>query len=495
MASSLPTRSPHYAALAIVLGLLGDALLRALPWGLNIALFATIAWLGLRHLARAQDVHWNRATHLSLLIAQLFAWAHVLHDAVTMRGATLLGAGIALLLAGSYRDTLRPFGASIVDYFRSLLESASTAFVGGLPVFREVEPDDRSVMIPGLDISKAVGRGLLIALPFAGVFAFLFASADLRFSNSLRGLVDLDFEVIATHVMWLVAVTWLAAGVIRMLTGTRFANLKDATTLRKLDLGAVEIAVVYSIINVLFLWFVVLQLGYLFGGDEFVRDSSGPSYADYARRGFFELLAVVSLVVPFVLFFDWLGEGNSPGARRASRGLAAVLLISTSLIIVSALHRLKLYVDAYGLTEERYLAAAIILWLAVLLFVLLLRVLRGRRQQFTGLALATAAAAVLVVVLTNPRAQIAGHNLARAQAGAKLDIRYLQALGYDAVPAALAARESLTPAAQKAVDNWLLDCHKTLAQSREEDGLRAWNWSRQRALTKLEAHETLSRTQ
>ncbi len=50
-------------------------------------------------------------------------------------------------------------------------------------------------------------------------------------------------------------------------------------------------AVALFSINALFVVFVVIQFAALFGGEEFLR-SQGLTYSEYARRGFFELLAV-----------------------------------------------------------------------------------------------------------------------------------------------------------------------------------------------------------
>ena len=71
------------------------------------------------------------------------------------------------------------------------------------------------------------------------------------------------------------------------------------------------------VVDLLFLAFVLVQFRYLFGGAELVRGLTGMSYADYARRGFFELVAVAALSLPLLLLADWWLDHRDP-ARVAA---------------------------------------------------------------------------------------------------------------------------------------------------------------------------------
>ena len=61
-----------------------------------------------------------------------------------------------------------------------------------------------------------------------------------------------------------------------------------------------------------FLAFVVIQVRYLFGGAGRVAATAGLTYAEYARRGFFELVTVNTPLAPLLLTAHWL-----PGPRPA----------------------------------------------------------------------------------------------------------------------------------------------------------------------------------
>ncbi len=72
----------------------------------------------------------------------------------------------------------------------------------------------------------------------------------------------------------------------------------------------VEVTIILGLLDVLFLGFVAVQGSYLFGGDRLIASQADLSYADYARRGFFQLVAVAGLSLPVLL---WL-------ARNCDRG-------------------------------------------------------------------------------------------------------------------------------------------------------------------------------
>src|SRR5207244_2088993 len=62
-------------------------------------------------------------------------------------------------------------------------------------------------------------------------------------------------------------------------------------TAPKPRIGNVESTIFLGSVNALFLAFIMVQLAYLFGGQANIS-AQGFTYAEYARKGFFELVAV-----------------------------------------------------------------------------------------------------------------------------------------------------------------------------------------------------------
>ena len=240
-------------------------------------------------------------------------------------------------------------------------------------------------------------------------------------------------------------------------------------------LGALEIGVALAFLDLLFLAFVVVQFRYLFGGGALVQSESQLTYAEYARHGFFELVVVTGLTLPVLLLADWALAGRS---SRVFRWLAGGLLVLLGVVIASALQRMRLYVQHFGLTELRLYATGVILWLAVVSAWFAVTVLRGRRHAFAVGALVAGFAATLALNVLSPDAFIARTNVTRPA----VDVTYLAGLSDDAVPT-LVSRIPQLPRAQQSELAVAL-----LTRAPADDDWRSWNRSRARAAKALHAH-------
>jgi hypothetical protein len=199
------------------------------------------------------------------------------------------------------------------------------------------------------------------------------------------------------------------------------------------DLLPLKLGIVLGMLNALFLAFVLVQFRYLFGGAPVIEASPDLTYAQYARRGFFELVAVAALVLPLLLTADWLLRA-SPGQRRAFRLLEATLILLLFVVMASAVQRMRLYTEEFGLTELRIYTTTFMGWLAIVFVWFLATVLRGRRERFTFGALVAAFAALAILNVANPDALIVRTNMQRAAAGLRFDAHYLRQLSADGIP-------------------------------------------------------------
>src|SRR3954470_2430984 len=109
----------------------------------------------------------------------------------------------------------------------------------------------------------------------------------------VTGLLTVDFASVASHMFLIAFWTALAAGYLRGAI-LHPAPLFDPRESR-LSLGIVSVGTALGLVNLLFLLFVVIQLRYLFGGTGVVQTTAAMTYAEYARRGFFELVMASAL--------------------------------------------------------------------------------------------------------------------------------------------------------------------------------------------------------
>lgn len=304
---------------------------------------------------------------------------------------------------------------------------------------------------------KAILRGVLITIPLLLVFGLLLAAADTIFSEMLGSAFDwfkFDiFDNFIPHTLIVLLLTWFGAAALW------HAFTKSATVLEiepdqpmfKPFLGMTETSIALISLNLLFAFFLVVQFRYFFAGSANVY-IDGFTYAEYARRGFFELIAVA--VTASVLYFALASftKRGTPAKRRAFSVMAGLLLAQVGVILISAFQRLRLYEQAYGFTNSRLAAHVFMVFVGLLLAALIIMELtRSFRRLGLVLVLGLLAFALVMVGL-NEDALIAQQNLDRAVQGEKLDAAYLvYGLSNDAVPTLFRTMDqpTLNPALQK----------------------------------------------
>jgi hypothetical protein len=209
-------------------------------------------------------------------------------------------------------------------------------------------------------------------------------------------------------------------------------------------LAVSEWAIPLVLLNALFLIFVLVQVTVLFGGRDHVLETAGLTYAEYARQGFWQLIAAATLTLVVVATAVRVAEVRRPSQGILLMALLGTLCVLTIVTVASALHRLDLYEDAFGLTRPR-LAAETFSWGLGCFFVLVLLAgaVRTVRRQIARIAVAGVALGLLAFSLSNPDGRIAARNIDRWRATGDLDVSYLQKLSADAVPSLAALPEPI----------------------------------------------------
>ncbi|PYP11384.1 MAG: hypothetical protein DMD59_02815 [Gemmatimonadetes bacterium] len=454
-------------------GLIGDALLRAMPWGLNVALgtaglVGAGAWLVRRHrITPGPDTAWLAITAL------LLGAAFVRRDAADLAQFDMLALVGALAFAAASLQGERIMRWSVIDYVRVGVTATIASIVGGLILigrdidWREMPREGRLRQLRG------VLAGIVIAAPLLVVFAALFAAADQVFANVLQNLLVFDAANIVTHTFFIFFWGALTAGWLRWsLIGRPVAGPK----MEYLPPTVTPFVVALGLLNALFLLFVVVQLRYFFGGAALVEQTGGLTYAEYARTGFFQLVTASGLVLPVLLGADFMARGGTTPQIRTIRQFSGLLLVLLTVVMASALERMRLYVSAFGLSTTRLYATAFMVFLIGVFAWFAWTVLRGTRHRFAFGALTQGLAVLAGLHLLNPDAFIVKTNLRRPAAERPFDAKYALTLGGDAVPPLLAALPAL------GAEDRCIVVHGLVARwDKEESDWRTWNWSRARA--------------
>ncbi|TCL43779.1 DUF4153 domain-containing protein [Harryflintia acetispora] len=277
--------------------------------------------------------------------------------------------------------------------------------------------------------------GVLAALPVLAVLLILFALADPIFGEGLYA-VQRAIGLRPVNLFGdLLFGTFLGLGLAALLLGLREEEKQPAKAKSLSVLDPVLVSSFLILLDLVVLSFVGVQLGYFFGGEERLN-LDWLTYAEYARRGFFELAAASGIVFTVVLLALILCRRREGGIPRLVRALLAVLCLSDGVVLLSAVQRMLLYVRAYGLSLKRLLTLWFMLVVGVSLILLLVRCLYERFPAAKWVCVALIAG-VCLLRCVNVERLVAHYNVERYLAPdsqVEVDCGYFSRLSYTAAP-------------------------------------------------------------
>ena len=411
---------PALLSAAVGVGLLSAVVLPGRPFGLGaFVLVVLVVGIAARSVPAGLDRFQRSAAAVCLALASVL----VLRDAEWVVALCLLaafGLGIAALCRAHTVAGL--LGAAV---------AVPAAWVRGMPWLR------RGIAAVGPERPRAlwpVARTLVVTVVLALAFGWLFASADAVFAEwtdrllpepSLHGLGSRLFAFAVATPLTL-AVGYVAA------VPPRFDRLARPAgpAVRRF-----EWAVPVAVVDLLFVVFLAAQLTSMFGGDAYVRRTTGLTYAEYVHQGFGQLVATTMLTLLVVAASARRASRHARTDRLLLRVLLGLLCLLTLVVVGSALHRLYVYEQAYGFTSLRLLAATFELWLGGLVVLLLVAGVALRGRWLPRAAVASGAVVLLALALLNPDAFVADRNVDRFEHTGRIDWVYLSTLSADAAPA------------------------------------------------------------
>ncbi|MEX1071063.1 MAG: DUF4173 domain-containing protein [Anaerolineales bacterium] len=350
-----------------------------------------------------------------LLIPIIF---FVLVSVVRLEGFTLfLALVLTFLLMAVFALTLlggRWPAYSFSDYFVKLL----LLFPRGLGLVRSTAPAEKKGERSGLRRLAPIARGLFLALPLLWFLGLLLSAADPVFARVLEdffAFLNIDnFIEYVFRTFYILILAYLLAGAFLF---ARFKSKKEDVlgqndSVMKPFLGFGEAATVLASVNMLFAAFVFVQLRYFFGGAANINNA-GFTYAEYARRGFGEMVTVASVSLFLFLALSSVIKRAAPRQQRWFSWLGVTLMLLVSIILVSAYQRLLLYESAYGFTRLRTYSHIFMVWLGLLLLAVVIFELLNRRRAVVFATLMAALGFSASLALLNVDAFIVRANFER----------------------------------------------------------------------------------
>lgn len=433
--------------ISLALGVVFDYLFFKQMPGINFPVFVLLSLLAIFGLFKTLKVTYNPKVYWYVPLIVFFSVFVFIRDSEFMTFWNVV-VTLGLVLLFLYHTLgYKIQQLSIVQYFRPFLFlplkfvqralNGAVQLVAGRLGFRNHET------------SKRVIRGIVIAAPLVLFFLVLFSSADLIFSEFLSRAFNWHinsetvfrfFEIVFVAGVFLGALLYMAEN-------TTPHSLPLSPEEPKGHLSNVESYIVLGSLNGLFLLFLIVQFKYLFAGNSAITDF-GFTFAEYARKGFWELVMVALLSFLVLWSFEKYAERKGT-TSLVFRVLSIALLVQVLVVLASAFLRNAMYANAYGFTEIRFYTYVFIAWLAVVFLILAYKIVSHAQENKLAFGIVVSIIVFMAVLnFANPSAFIARKNVDRYFTTGKLDVYYLDQLSWDGVPQMIRVLKIQDPALQ-----------------------------------------------
>lgn len=271
---------------------------------------------------------------------------------------------------------------------------------------------------------------VLASVPLLLVLVSLLASSDPVFRDVFKPLNDWLMslhigDVVGRILMFLFLLPFAASSVWSYRDEYKVLGSAGTTgNFKPALIPAASAITILALVNALYLLFAGVQFAYFFGAwGGSLPDGLTP--AQYARNGFFEL-SFISFINVILLLLSIRMTVRNGRTGYVIRGLATGLMALSTVQLISAMLRMRLYIKAFGLSQLRYFVFAFMILLALYFVFLMFREFVSSFPLFRCMLIA-GASALVILNYSVPDARIASYNISHYCSGelASLDTGYI----------------------------------------------------------------------
>lgn len=282
---------------------------------------------------------------------------------------------------------------------------------------------------------KSIVLGILISIPVLIVVVPLLASGDAAFS----GLLSKTFENIGIYVAELFVAAALAVYMIPYFIvknkrlGVREVKQKNFKGVISSSLTATFL----SVISVTYLVYLFSQLAYFFSAfSGFLPEGYAFTESEYARRGFFEMFAICVINFVIITLAGILSKKNEKGRIPMSvKALSVFIVLFSTLLLVTAMAKMKLNIEIFGLTKNRVMVSIFMIMMFVAIVFYVIHIFAPKFSYMQSVVIICSVLFVSLV-FCNIDGGIAKYNTEKYLSGElkSVDVDYLYSLSDSAYP-------------------------------------------------------------
>jgi hypothetical protein len=333
-------------------------------------------------------------------------------------------------------------------------------------------------------ILKRILIGIVISIPLLMLTTGLLMSADSFFESYVlrlpNFLLKVNFLEVIFRMGFVIFITAVFFGVFQVLL--KRPKPRDSIIPQEKEetfWDSITAITILIMLNAVYLLFVVIQFKYFFGGNL----TDGFTYAEYARRGFFELVLILLINWTILTIFLKKVKDHRQGIKMTTNILYSLLIVVSGIMLASAYQRLSMYEAAYGFTIDRLLAHAFMIFLMVILGYTFIRVWI-ERLSLTHFYLIIGLTFYTGLNVINIGKIVVDKNIERYEQIGKIDIYYLNTLSYAGIDGLIQLYE---------LDEDYPELERLLSESKHwvkqdsRDSWQSFNFAKQQVTNKLNA--------
>lgn len=405
--------------------------------GLGVTLFAVVLCTVTTIYFRSAGLYQTKESLVYLAIVLLSAVNFTLFDGIVIKAFNFIFLSLSFVywvcLSAGKRLENKISLYIISDMLRQLFVipfyNFTGCFVGASQIF--------SKNVKGRGVLSGV-IGILFFLPVLILVITLLTDADAAFESLVDQLRFSLTENMLEHLRDIILGLPVACYLYGLIYGNRYKRDAGNVTIESVNrhvmafrfAPGVTVFSAMTALNLVYLVFFLAQASYLFSA---FTDSlpQTMTYAEYARRGFFELCAVSGINLGVIAVAHLIAKRDK---IKILHGETAVLCIFTIALIVTAMSKMGMYISYYGLTRLRVYTS----WFMIALIFIFVIILLRQFRSFNGTRIAAVGCICLFMALCygNADGMIAKYNIDRYESGTleSLDVATLSELSDGAVP-------------------------------------------------------------
>lgn len=432
-----------FAVAMLICGFLYWNLIPLASLGAGVSIFALILCLVIGSYLKKSEWHQTKESRLWLGIIALSAANFALFDNIITKKFNFIFLSVLVIYWICISTGRRLDGKLSVyfigDFINQTLVIPFCNFSGCFGALK----DEFSKNMHGKRFLSAL-IGILVFLPVMALVINLLIDADVAFENLIAQLRFSLSRSMLEYLLQIVLGIPVASYLYGLVYGDRYGKHTHHITLTSLDKNAsalqfapgLSVYAALTTLNAIYMVFFATQASYLFSA--FASDIPGSmTYAEYARRGFFELCTIAGINLCVIatahLFTNRKNEANGD-APQILRIETAVLCVFTLMLITTALSKMVLYIQYYGLTQLRTYTT----WFMILMFVIFVLVAVRQFHSFNSSKFIITSLIIGFLILSygNTDGIIAKYNIDRYREGTlkTVDVPALTELSDAAVP-------------------------------------------------------------